>query len=1056
MAKQSPAYFDWTAGAQGAGPTYFDWSGQGAPAAGGGGGFVEVGGEESNPWGPDIIHRLLDQTEEAAHGMLTAPWYIGKSVFADVKNVFDGKPGGFATDDLIADIAKTTWRDIKRRWTPLVEGNLGEFWNQVEHDPLGFLLDGATLATGGAAAAAKAGKAAAEAGNIGRLSKTAGLRKTDTRVDDFAKDIAAGRGMDVEALPEADLKAFRSYAVENIKREGGVVDKNGFVWEGPKGNLKGGNDSLQIALSNNPVIRARQEASIKFSNKFENVKGIGSAGRLARAKTREDRRLTDREYHLRTADAERALSSLDGTKLSALSVLPWREAGMSREAVSSFWKSKLDNANIERQAAWQRVEKNPDAEKAARAADLRHQQLKERLAAIEDDAVWNAADPENMPDDLRAAAEALVETSKATTYELWEKAGGKTRNGQRIDFDDFWALQRSREARRMKRGDGPDELDLIDGDEINAADLAEQWKGLRYSYVRPHIKPAEFERYGRTSTKVAADGPVAQPTGRMRRNNFTTFDDAMDVFDPRVALEGARQVAQYNSTIRRVQALKDAGGTFVSEADVPDGWRILHRDGKLHKDLENVKTWLEEDAVVLFGREKALDDTSRVVTELQSLTDDGIFAAPAPVANELLAEFRKANEFVAKYDNATNVWRKATLTLRPVWITGNLIGQMGLLIATHGFIKGGAAYMQAVRMGTKGSLLGKVAPDVESAGLVRDALQEMGRHQGKSLVSVAARRAMGQKGAAARHGISEAWGSLDKITQFNAWLTDDIPRRAAFLAEIKPHVKRIQKETGMSFEQAALSWLDDPKVVDSLAAKVTGDLVDFRSLTQFERSYMRRLMPFWSWVRGATGRTWRLAMDEPWKVWAGVNAAQWGIEENEEQFGDLPDFLKGMLPAGEGEDGQQRIVASQSINPFGTFGDVAGILKSASVGDVQIGGSNPASMANPFLKSLVETFTNRDLFYGTPLDYGAGGEGNGPLPPGYLGKLSERLVSSFPQQRLFEKLTQTGDQGNATLYENSDLDTLLAYFLLPTKQLNVSEANERAKAQREGAEYTVI
>ena len=1009
-----------------------------------------------DPWGPDIIHRLLDQTEETAQGILTAPWYIGKSVVADVKNVFDGKPGDFATDDLIWDIAKTTVSDIKRRWTPLIKGDLGKFWNQVEHDPLGFILDGATLVTGGGAAVAKGGKAAAIAGDVSRMTKLSGLRKTATHIDDFAKDIAAGRGVDTAVMKADDLKAFRSYAKENVAREGGVVDKNGFVWEGPKGSLKAGNDSLQINLSNNPVIRARQEASIKFSNKFENAKGIGSAGRYARAKTREDRRLMDREYHLRTAEAERTLSQLDGVKLSAVTMVPWREAGLSREAVRSFWKDKLDVADQERNAAWQAVEKNPDAEKAARNADLRYQQLKERLAAVDDDAIWNAADPQNLAPDVEAAATALSDMSKATTYELWQKAGGKTRNGQHIDFEDFWALQRSREARRMLRGDGPDELDMIDGESIHAADLAEKWKGLRYSYVRPHIKPAAFHAYGRSGVKHAATGPKAKPLARGMRNDFMLFDDAMDVFDPRVALEGARQVAQYNSTMRRIGVMMDTGESFADEGSVPKGWDILHRDSKFGSDLANVIRWMDEDAVVLFGRDKVLEDTAQVVRDLLALTDDGIFAAPAPVARELMAEFRKANEFIVKYDKATNVWRKATLTARPVWITGNLIGQMGLLLATHGFIKGGAAYLQAVRMGTKGALLDKVAPDVAGAGLMRDALQELGKNRGQSAVSVAARKAMGQKGAAARHGIAAAWGSLDKITQFNAWLTDDIPRRAAFLAEIKPHVTRIQKETGMSFEDAALSWLDDPKVIDDLAAKVTGDLVDFRSLTQFEKSYMRRLMPFWSWVRGATGRTWRMAMDEPWKVWLGVNAAQWGIDQNEKAFGDLPDFLVGMLPVGPSGDGQERIVTSQSINPFATFGDVAGILKSATVGDVQVGGSNPASMMNPFLKSLIETFTNRDLFYGTPLDYGAGGEDPGKLPPGYVGRLAERLVSSFPQQRLAEKLTQTGDQGNSTLYQNSDIDTLLSYLLLPTKQLNVAQANRTARSQKEGSTYSVI
>lgn len=1019
---------------------------------------------KENPFGPDILHTLLDQTEEAAMGMLTAPWYIGKTAFADVKNVFDGS-GDFATDDLIADIAKTTVRDVKRRWEPLINGEFTKFWDGVEKDPLGTILDVATLATGGGAAAAKAGKAAALAGDTASMwTKAAGLRKSDLTLDDLAMKIAHDRKLDLDTLDDADFNLFRSLAKQKVKLDRGVVDVDGNVWDGPVAHLNAGNERVALPLSNNPIIRSRQAATAKLSNKFENAPGIGSAGRATRAKVREDRRLVDRETLRVTAPAEAALRGLDDTENAALSIMPWREAGMSREAVRAFWNDKLENAKQAAEEAWVRAEKNDRYTKSARAADLRAQTITERLAAVDDDAIWNAADPAQMSDQMRIAADELVNVSKNSTYEIWNQAGGKTRNGTPIDFEDFWALQRSREARRMMRGDGPDELDLLGDDEldITAAELADQWKNLKYSYVRPHTKVKDYRAYGRQGVTYAGGEPVAKDSARSMRNSFTTFDDAMDVFDPRSVLEGARQVAQYRSTVRRMDFLRETGQSFQSEADVPEGWKILSRDGKLNKDLADLEEWLNEDGIVVFGREAALDETLGVIKKYREAVDDRIFAAPTAVANEMLAEFKQMNSFIKKYDSATDKWRTMTLTLRPVWITGNLIGQMALLITTHGFIKGGMNYLQAARMGA-GHILDKTAPDVAAAGLVRDALQEAGRDAAKgSLVSVAARKAMGQKGARARQTLSDIWGSTEKITQFNAWLTDDIPRRAAFMSEIKGPVKQIQAETGLDFEDAALQYLSDPEVVDAIAAKVTSDLVDFRSLTEFEKKYLRRAMPFWSWIRGATGRTWRLALDEPWKVWLGVNAAQWGIEQNEDQFGDLPDFLVGMLPVGESGDEQQRVITSQSINPFSTFGDITGMLKSLTVGDVQVGGSNPMATFNPFLKGAIEAFTNRDLYYGTPLDYGADAE-NEPgfqpsdlLPPGYMGRLAERFGSSFPQQRLYEKLTQSGDQGTSTLYENSDLDALLSYFALPTRQLNVSEANERAKAQKEGAQYGVI
>lgn len=1005
--------------------------------------FSQLPSAKSNPWGPDILHNLFDQVEETAKGVATAPWYIGKTLLGDTKNYFTGE-GDFEFDDLVKDIAKTTVRDIKYRWKPLVQGDFGKWWDHVEKDPLGTALDVATIVTLGGAGAGKAGVAAAKAGNADSIwVKAAGLEKAGRHIDDLAKDSAAMRGLDAGD----DLGMLRSLAKSDVEIKKGVVDDLGEVWDGPAASLKVGNASVSLPLSHNPVVRARQVAVVKLGNKFPNMPGLGAAKRGTRLMTKKDRHLLDREYLRVARPAEAALDALDDVERNALSVLPWREAGVSREQARGFLQERLEKAQ---QAL----------EDGAPRAELKAQALKERLQAVDDDAIWNAADPEQMSERMRGAASELSNVSKATTQRLWELAGGKTRGGQPISFEDFWALQRSREARRIQRGDDIDELDLLDDDTVNAADLAEKYKDLKYSFVRPHVLPKEFKHYGRQEMH-AGRSVSARASNRAKKNEFALFDDAMDFFDPRTVLFAAKDVARYQSTVRRVNALREAGRVFDEPSQVPKDWKILENDG-IGEDLRNLKNWLNEDAVVVFGKDPALAETHGVVDSLLSEVDGGVFAAPKPVADELLSEFKKVNSFIQKFDTATDTWRAMTLSLRPVWMTGNFVGQLALLLTTHGMIKGGMAYMQALRMGGKG-LIDAAAPDVFSSGLSRNIFESFAkRHHGKeSQASVAMRTLMGEKGIAAKDAAKSVWGLTDKMMQINAIVTDDIPRRAAFLAEIKPHVKRIQAETGMSFEEAAAKFLDNPEVVDRIAQKVMADLVDFKSLTEFERTYLRRLMPFWSWVRGATGRTWRLAMDEPWKAWAGMEGASFGADKNEELLGALPDFLQGVLPMGSVEDDSVRVVNSNSLNPFATIGDVAGMLKSATVGDVQVGGSNPASLMNPGLKSLVETFTGQDLFYGTPLPGVEDPNPNGwdpadLLPPGYAGRLGERLVSSFPQQRLFERLTGTGVQGNASLYDDSTLDTLLSYFAFPTKRLNVDQANARASQQREGGQYTVI
>lgn len=1008
--------------------------------AGGGGGLPEK--ETKNPFGPDIIHNLFDDVEEAAIGVFTAPWYLGKSVAGDAKRLVTGE-GNFTSDDMVADIAKTTWRDIKWRWSPLVGGDFKEFYNRVEEHPLGMILDVATIATLGGAGVGKAGQAAAQAGKSGsKLAKAAGYSPSPAKLEQFsaAKAIEAGKNpLDVDFADQ--IKAFAPYAKADIRATGGIVDDMGSVWDGPIGRLKMGSKEVEVPLARNPIVRGRQQAVIKAQNRFETAPLIGSASVGARVSKRSIDGRAKRELSVMTRAADEAVNVLDDVEMGAFRLANYRQQGISREKLIDHYKTQL--ARVERDESKIDPEMPTDGNQAR--TQLAGQALRQRISEISDDAAWGAADEAAWTPNVAAAMEAVHGVSVATSRSLYDMSGGTLR-GKPIEFEDFFELQRGREAMHIEDPD-IEWFDGYDGDVITADDLINYrnengYKPGKFAYVRPHTQYAEASKL----KPLRSDPELGKPgVGHTKKNQFLTFDDALDVLEPQKVLQAARDVVMYKASVQKYHAILDSAQQFSNLADVPNGWGALGSE-KMSRYIDTTAKWLAEDASVVFGDGPELGQVREVLARLQDQSDTAPLYAPKSMVDELVGDLEKGNEFIKKwYDGATNIWRSLTLTFRPVWITGNLVGQLALLVTTHGLMKGSAAWFQAVRMG-KGHIADLTAPDVLGAGFIHSAMDEAVEFRGKSdtLVSTLADK-LGDKKNQGADLIQKVWGSQEKILQFNSWLTDDIPRRAAFWIEVKPHAERIARETGLSVQDAAVQWLESsPKVVDRLAQKVLSDLVDFKNLTKFERAYLRRIMPFYSWLRGATGRTMRLTMDEPWKAWAGAEASKWGQEELQEDLGgaEIPDFLRGALTLGENEDGQRQIITSNSLNPFATIGDVAGMAKGATVGDLQVGGANVASTFNPFLKAGIESFTNRDLFYGTPLDK------PGDAERGLLARYADQIYSGIPQVRAVDKLTgalSSEGTGYTPLFDPSVRDTLLSYLLAPTKKLNIKEASERAR-----------
>jgi len=130
---------------------------------------------------------------------------------------------------------------------------------------------------------------------------------------------------------------------------------------------------------------------------------------------------------------------------------------------------------------------------------------------------------------------------------------------------------------------------------------------------------------------------------------------------------------------------------------------------------------------------------------------------------------------------------------------------------------------------------------------------------------------------------------------------------------------------------------------------------DYSALTDFERTYARRVIPFYNWMSNNIPFAIRQIAEHPGgKLATGIKVAG---EARGQQGGFLPDYLQDTLAVplgGRDEEGNQRFLNRSGL----PFEDLPGYLS----------GSQTLSMLNPmFLKYPIETLTGRQLESGRRL-----------------------------------------------------------------------------------------
>lgn len=367
-------------------------------------------------------------------------------------------------------------------------------------------------------------------------------------------------------------------------------------------------------------------------------------------------------------------------------------------------------------------------------------------------------------------------------------------------------------------------------------------------------------------------------------------------------------------------------------------------------------------------------------------------AFPPGIGKPLMAQYqllkspKATGDIIKIYDEVQNWWKKYSLASRPAWHTRNAFSNfwnnyfLGGL--TNPVAYGEAAAIQKAMQIEKGSIVSrldaitgadKVDPNfvVSGTGMTRQEIFDEAINRGVYEAGMygqdlgeAALKQSNIPGATDWKGINKAFAA-GKAVENNA-------RLALFIDSIRKGTKGVKGRVPVSED-----------VLDKAAMNVRGTLFDYSDLSEVERRYMKRLMPFYTWTRKNIPAQLAGLVKRPDRA-NKLNIIVGNVQKDVAKIddNDIEDWVKGQFPI---------FLNAKDSEDYYTFFTAMSYLPTAELERVLGDPSNAAKMygdmVSPILKLPFETFLNYDSFKQSYIDYsqegygirGRGGEGVFPF-----------------------------------------------------------------------------
>lgn len=279
---------------------------------------------------------------------------------------------------------------------------------------------------------------------------------------------------------------------------------------------------------------------------------------------------------------------------------------------------------------------------------------------------------------------------------------------------------------------------------------------------------------------------------------------------------------------------------------------------------------------------------------------------PRDVASVLEQANKEGFTKLRTYSNPiTRVWRVSLLPLSPRWHLYNIVGgaMMTMSEAGPGAFKNWKIALDTARAARDGKPLPVHLPD--EIGRV---LGEVGHPEAE----LAFKRGMVARQLADNGLWNKGKSVVKKSYEINS-LWDDMYRTMSYLQAEQTALAKYTKR-GIDLPQAKI--LAQREGVET-ARKV---LQDAASMTPFERSVMRQVIPFYGWLSHLVRFVTSYPADHPWRTAILANASQVVMEDL--GSGANLDQLDAMYFGGPNESGERSSINIGSLNPFTDVGNL--------------------------------------------------------------------------------------------------------------------------------------
>lgn len=445
-----------------------------------------------------------------------------------------------------------------------------------------------------------------------------------------------------------------------------------------------------------------------------------------------------------------------------------------------------------------------------------------------------------------------------------------------------------------------------------------------------------------------------------------------------------------------------------------------------------------------FGREEDLSTTDTKAEDIDFTNADGSeyrLIIPKAYADEFRSEGLKSQTAVGRiFTRSMDVWRSLVLHLRVPWLESNVIGNTFLFAMRFAGLRG---LTEFARMVASNPVSRKYIPAMRRLALehlneeqVRQIFPEQvrGTHfetQAPELPNITPRRIRdpleeSPTGKRFLQGLSEIPRLLPRADKayerkLRAAATNAVLRSSP---EVKEIYRTMKREGSGDFHDAVTKAIEgDEHFREWVVQEVNDTLGNFLSLTRSERSALRRVVPFYAWMREITRLAGRMLVDHPGRVLLLSQLAQATSEMRPEE---LPNYMGGTVLAektgwlqrliGGAPRGLEAALALHTMSPYSTLSDELSAASALLPGSTASNVREFAGNFNPAIAGLYSISAQ-------------GREGN------LLSRYAEELVRSVPQSQLFFPY-------DSNLYPKRDrLDIAFKLLGSPKIQFDPAEAS---------------